>query len=225
MYPSTTLARSPLYRLLDGSGATWETRGNAAIAKSLKTSADPAALALVDLTPLPRIGFKGRGTVEAMRARGVTLEATPNVVFPQTDGTLCLVLAPSEVLLLGALSGDPTRFLNWEDTFRLEDEERTYPLPRRDSHAWFALTGARAPEMLAKLCAIDLRLHKFPNHAIAQTSVARLNAIVARADKGNAAVFHLLADMASSLYLSTCLLDAAREFGGDFAGLERLEEL
>lgn len=214
MHPSTSLARTPLYRRLDERGAEWQPQGGAILASRLATSADPSKLALFDLTALPRIGFKGRGTIDAMKARGVTLEARPNAVFPQADGTLCLVLAPSEVLLLSALSGDGARFAEWEDTFRLEDGERTYPLPRRDSHAWLAITGRYAPAMLAKLCAIDLRVHKFPNHAIAQTSVARINAIVARCDRGETAVFHLLADMASSLYLSTCLLDAAREFDG-----------
>jgi hypothetical protein len=38
-------------------------------------------------------------------------------------------------------------------------------------------------------------------------------------------VFHLLADIASALYFSTCLIDAAREFGGAFIGLEQFEGL
>lgn len=225
MPPTRTLARTPFSRLLDARGARWTMRGAATVASHLATSAEPAELALFDLTDLPRIGFKGRGTVEAMKARGVALEAKPNCVFPQTDGSLCLVLGPGEVLLLANVAGDGARFAEWERTFCLEDEERTYPAPRRDSHAWLAVSGRSAPAMLAKLCAIDLRCHKFPNHAIAQTSVARINAIVARSDRGQTAVFHLLADMASSLYLSTCLLDSAREFGGEFAGLDRLDEL
>lgn len=225
MHPRTTHARPPLYRLHDTHGAAWHPRGDAILATDLVTSADPANLALFDLTSLPRIGFKGRGTMEAMKKRGIALEAKPNVVFPQADGTHCLVLAASEVLLLSSLSGDGARFAEWERTFRLEDEERTYPLPRRDSHAWFAISGRHAPSMFAKLCGIDLRPHTFANHTIAQTSVARLNAILARADIGQTVVFHLLADIASSLYLSKCLLDAAGEFGGEFAGLERIERL
>ena len=186
---------------------------------------DPHELALVDLSPLPRIGFKGRGTCDAMQARGLLFDPEPNRVFPQDNGDLCLVLGLSEVLILSGLHGDDGRFAAWEDAFRLEDEERTYPLPRRDSHAWLAVTGRRAPDLFAKLCAVDLRLAKFPNHRIAQTSVARLNAIVARCDRGGTPVFHLLADTASSLYLSACLLDAAREFGGEVAGFDSLEAL
>lgn len=225
MHPRTNLARQPLYRVHDAHGAKWTRKGEALLATGLAASANPSNLALFDLTALPRIGFKGRGTIEAMKTRGIDLEARPNVVFPQTDGTLCLVLAASEVFLLSSLSGESTRFADWEATFHLEDEERTYPLPRGDSHAWFAITGRHAPAMFSKLCGIDLRIEKFPNRAIAQTSVARLNGIVARADIGQTAVFHLLADIASSLYLSKCLLDAAGEFGGEFAGFERIERL
>ncbi|AHB48853.1 sarcosine oxidase [Hyphomicrobium nitrativorans NL23] len=223
--PPLTRARTPLAHILAERGAHWRTLGDTAAATKLSTSPALDELAIVDLSPLPRIGFKGRGTIEAMRARGLLVEAEPNRLFPQDDGSLCLVLAPSEVLILSAFDGNESRFSEWEQTFRLDDEECTYPLPRRDSHAWLAVTGRRAPAMFAKLCGVDLRLGKFPNHAIAQTSVARINAIVARSDRGETPVFHLLADIASALYLSSCLLDAAREYGGEFAGLDRLESL
>ena len=222
--PQSDLRRPPLRRLLDEKEARWQPLAGTSVAAETAATADPRALALVDLSPLPRIGFKGRGTVEAMRRRGLVLEPEANRAFPQDDGSLCLVLAPSEVLVLSGLAGDGTKFTEWERGFRLEDEERTYPLPRRDSHAWLAVSGRRAPEMFAKICAVDLRLAKFPNLAIAQTSVARTNAIVARWDLDTLPVFHLLADAASSLYVSACLLDAARELGGDLVGLEQLEK-
>ena len=68
--------------------------------------------------------------------------------------------------------------------------------------------------MLAKLCAVDFRTHRFPDFSIAQTSVARLNSIVLRADAGGEPTYHLLADSASSAYMLACLEDAAEEFGG-----------
>ena len=113
------------------------------------------------------------------------LEATPNRAFRQPDGGLCLVLAQSEIILLvqsarATASGSPRCKSDW----RIEDEERTYPMPRRDSHAWLAVTGRQAPAMFAKLCAIDLRLDRFPDLAIAQTSIAKMSAIVTRADIG-----------------------------------------
>lgn len=71
--------------------------------------------------------------------------------------------------------------------------------------------------MMAKLCAVDLRPHRFTDLCAAQTSVARLNSIVLRADTANQLTYHLLADSASAVYLLACLIDSAAEFGGRLA--------
>ena len=171
-------------------------------------------LTIIDLSERPRLGFKGRDTLPAMQKRGIIVENQPNRAFRQANGTLCLVLAASEVFLLGARDGDDSGLAKLEAGWRIEDGERTYPMPRRHSHAWFAVQGKAAPEMLSKLCAIDFRPHRFDNLSIAQTSVARLNAIVLRADVEDLLTYHVLADSASAAYLMACLEDAAEEFGG-----------
>ena len=48
--------------------------------------------------------------------------------------------------------------------------------------------------MFAKICGIDLRLAKFADLSIAQTSVAKISAIVTRADIRDPPAFHILAD-------------------------------
>ncbi len=173
-----------------------------------------SSLIIADLSGMPRLGFKGRGTLPAMQARGLKLENKPNHAFLQNDGSLCMVLAASEVFLLSALNGDKNGFAELENNWRIEDNEKTYPMPRRHSHAWFALQGDAVPELFSKLCAVDLRPQAFGDLNIAQTSVARLNAIVLRADTGGLPLYHLLADSAASSYMLTCLKDAAEEFGG-----------
>ena len=171
-------------------------------------------LAIIDLSERPRLGFKGRGTLPAMQKRGIAVENQPNRAFRQADGSLCLVLAASEVFLLGARDGDDSGFAKLEADWRIDDGERAYPMPRRHSHAWFAVQGEAAPDMLSKLCAIDFRPHRFDELTIAQTSVARLNAIVLRADVEDCLTYHVLADSASAVYLMSCLKDSAEEFGG-----------
>ncbi len=170
--------------------------------------------AIIDLSERPRLGFKGRGTLPAMQKRGIVVENQPNRAFQQPDGSLCLVLAASEVLLLDMRGGNDTGFAKLEADWRIEDGERACPMPRRHSHAWFAIQGEVAPDMLSKLCAIDFRPHRFDDLSIAQTSVARLNAIVLRADVEDLLTYHVLADSAAAVYLLACLKDAAEEFGG-----------
>jgi sarcosine oxidase subunit gamma len=179
-------------------------------------------LAITDLSPLPRLGFKGRETISAMRARGLVLESHPNRAFRQRDGSLCLVLSAGDVLVLGAVSDDNASLASLETGWDMEAETRCYPLPRRDSHVWFAICGEAAPAMFAKICAIDLRPDHFPDLAIAQTAAARLNAILLRADIGGRPVFHLLSDSSAARYMLTCLLDAAAEFGGRLKGYQSL---
>jgi|SoiMethySBSTD1v2_1073268.scaffolds.fasta_scaffold413740_2 sarcosine oxidase, subunit gamma len=222
--PVTLPRRSPLRRRLQAAGAEWRKLDDIAIADTVDEAA-AGGIVVADLSPFPRLGFKGRGTIPAIQARGIVAEATANRAFRQPDGGLCLVLAPGEVILLSNLNGDGERLAQLEADWRIEDEERTYPLSRRDSHAWLAVAGEALPEMFAKLCAIDLRSDKFADLAIAQTSIAKMSAILTRADMGTTPVFHLLVDSAAALYFCDCLLDAADEFGGRIVGLKALQKL
>lgn len=181
-------------------------------------------LTIVNLSSVPRLGFKGRETVAAMRRRGVVLEPQPNRAFRQPDGSLCLVLGAGDVFLLGALHGANTFLADLETGWSMESETRCYPLPRRHSHAWFSIRGAAAPAMFAKICAVDLRLEHFPDLAIAQTSVARLSAVVLRADSDGQPTFHLLSDSSASHYMLTSLLDAAGEFDGRLSSFQTLSQ-
>jgi sarcosine oxidase, subunit gamma len=229
--PRNFVRRSPLRRQHESTGAIWsDLVGDTAVPLSIPGQAAGGGVYLADLSALPRLGFKGRGTIAAMKARGVTVEAEPNKAFVQAGGGLCLVLGPGEIILLGDplaanADQDATKLDQMLAAWNLEDEERTYPVLRRDSHAWFALGGEKAADMLAKICAVDLRPQKFSNLAIAQTSVAKMPAVVVRADISEALNYHLLADSAAALYFWECLMDAAHEFRGIPVGLAALQEL
>jgi sarcosine oxidase subunit gamma len=98
-------------------------------------------------------------------------------------------------------------------------------MPRGESHCWFTVTGEQAPAMLAKLCGVDLRPAKFAAGQIAQTSVAKINAIVIRCPAGEVVAYHLLADSASAEYFWTYLTDAMAEFEGKPIGLAAVRRL
>jgi len=223
--PQVFHRRTPLRRMLDEQGMPWSALADCMIADPADPNGAASRLGIADLTPLPRLGFKGRRTIPAMKARGIEFDGEANRAFRQPDGSLCLVLAASEVVLLSNLAGDGTRLAALEEGYRIEDGERAYPVPRRDGSAWFAVTGRFAPKMFSKLCGVDLRPHRFENLRIAQTSVARLNAVVVRADVGGTIAFHVLADSASAAYFLECLRDGAQEFDGRLIGLSVLRGL
>ena len=86
-------------------------------------------------------------------------------------------------------------------------------------------TGVKSAEMFAKICGVDLRPVHCPIGTIAQTSVAKMSAIVIRADLGGTLAYHLLSDIASADYLWTCLEDAIAEHDGGIVGLAALRAL
>ncbi len=224
--PTDVLRRSPIHRKLRACDAVFGEVAGAVLPLRYRNDEDEASAAkrmgLVELSPLPRIGFKGRAVLSDMNERGLTLEFRPNRAFRQDDGSLAAVLAMTEVLLLWPIIGASSLLEGLERDWSIETSNGAYLTPRRDSHFWFGITGEKAPEMFAKICGVDLRPKSFSDLAIAQTSIARSNAIVIRDDRGETPAYHLLGDSASAGYMWDCLLDAMAEFGGGPVGLNAL---
>jgi len=235
--PSAYARRSFLYRKLTDAGARFGEAGDAAVALDFGDPDGEAQAArrmgLADISMLPHSGFKGAGVVEWLRGQGVEVSEEPNWAPRQTGGGLAVRQAAAEVMILGDLSGDggwPERLKQawWAEPVPPQ-RPRGFPMPRDETHAWLAVTGEHAAAMFAKLCGVDLRAQSFPQGRVAQTSIARLNGVIVRDDRGDdrdaAPFYHLLADCAAAEYLWDCLLDAMAEFDGQPVGLTALRGL
>ena len=232
--PDTQLRRSFIYRKLEEQGALFEAINGGAVAMSYGDDPEDEArlarrLGIADLSPLPRTGFKGAGTIEWLQGQDVTIGPDSNRGYRQAGGEVALRLSPSEILLIDSIEGSG-RFIAkvneaWSWGTASPRKPIGYPLPRSDSHAWFALSGEYCASMFSKICGIDLRAHKFADGQIAQTSIAKMSGIILRHDFGAVPGFHLLADSASADYLWDCLQDAMNEFDGGPIGLAALREL
>ena len=182
------------------------------------TTKHDADLLLFDLTMVPRAGAKGADTPKWCADADVPMPDAPNLAVRHPGGGLVARLAPGEVLLLGEGLGQS----DWIDAAMDNlgaGKGMCFPMPRANSHAWLYVVGVNAPKMFAKVCGVDLRPGVFDDLAIAQTSVARLNAIVIRddkwlKDKSDTPCYHVLADWTSARSLWGYLLDAMAEFGG-----------
>ncbi len=221
--------RSPIDDAVRAAGAVFgEHAGVTAVLDFGDPDGETAAarrLALADLSPLPRAGFRGRGARDWLTAQGVELPDEPNQARTQTDGAIAVTRSWTEVMVLGRIQGVDSLCGRLEAGAADAHRVRAYPLPRFDGMFWFALTGASAVDCLAKLCGVDMRESAFPVGSVAQTSLARLNAVIVRVDLGETPLFHLLGDSASAEYAWTSLLDAMREFGGRPVGLRALDAL
>lgn len=225
--PEQFSRRSFVYRRLQAAGCTWRARERTAVAATVPHPAAPpddrvgrvGGVGLADLSPLTRWGVKGTGALDWLRAASWPVPDINNRAGRQRDGALVVRLGDGEALLLEATTA-PSPALRKLMADALPP--RCYAVPREDSHLWFRLVGAQGPECLAKVCGVDFRLHRFADLSVAQTSLARLSAIIVRDDDRAGAAFHILADSASALYLWDCLIDAMAEFSGRLFGLDDL---
>ena len=227
--PDGFARRSPLYRLFVAAGAQFVAWGDAAVAMHcdddrVRERERLQRLGLVDLSVLPRTGFKGPGAPDWLATQRLRLPDAPNRAAPQPDGGLLARLGVEEHLLLAPPDGAAAAVAGLDRACAEAEPAGVYDLPRRDSHAWLRVVGVAAPALFAKLCAVDLRPAAFAMHDVAQTQVAAISAIIIRADCGTIPAYHLLFDSASAVYLWDCLVDAAEEFGGGPAGLAALLE-
>lgn len=232
--PADFKRRSFVAPRLVEAGATFEPVNGAAAAVRFRPEAEELEIAercgLVDLSPLPRFGIKGRGAVDWLTSQGMAVPEVPNTASRLDDGALAARLSASEVLVLSDFAAGPRcddLETAWQrDREAAPDTPRGYAVPRCDSHCWFAVTGRRAAEMFAKICAVDLRPHHFGNLSVAQTSAARVGVVVIRHDLSPPLPgYHVLADSASACYLWDCLVDAMAEFDGGPVGLATLRRL
>ncbi|THG83463.1 sarcosine oxidase [Pseudomonas sp. A-1] len=214
--------RSPLYR--QQAGATLGRLGDSSIVAHYGEHDESAQLqrcALLDLTNLARVGFRGAAAAEYLTVRGYALPEAPNRALTQADGSHVARLSQTEYLLLGSLRDAGARIAAEEAAWQF-GAAANYLLPRQDSHAWLLLTGEHIAAVMAKLCGVDLRAEAFPVGAVAQTSAARINVIVANLPEGELPCLQILCDRASASYFWDALLDAMDEFGGKPAGIDAL---
>jgi len=227
--PTCFACRSQLYRQHINAGALFEEVGDSAVVTAYTKTGDEvkqaARLALVDLSTLPRVGFKGSGAPGWLAEQGAELPGSPNQAVRQRDNSLIARLSDDEFLILSDLNSDSTLPVILQERWSLDSTTKVYSVPRGHSHCWFALTGDHATATLAKICAVDLRSHKFAEREIAQTSLARVNAIILRNDLMTTPCFFILSEVSSAEYLWDALLDAAIEFGGNPVGIAALRTL
>ncbi|MCS3903828.1 sarcosine oxidase subunit gamma [Methylohalomonas lacus] len=221
--PTDFACRPFHYPALEADGAYFESLGESVIAASFDENIESeckqaANLGLADLSPLPRTGFKGKQAINWLSDTGLSIGEENNYSWLQTDQTLIARLADTEALVLSDLNARSDLCRRLEKQNAEQMPEQCYHVPRQDSSAWFIVTGKHADIMFAKLCAVDMRLSRFKSGSIAQTSMARMNAIAIRHDLGEIPAFHILFDSASADYLWRMLKDAMSEFSGKPVG-------
>jgi sarcosine oxidase subunit gamma len=233
--PTLATRRSPLYRRHLQYQAHFKQVGDNIVVDSYRNEGAindeieiAKSMGLCDLSTLDRTGFKGVGTPQWLASQSFKVPVLANTAEEQSSQSLLIKLSAQEILVLSDLlflSEDVKRLYQRAVENHQSYDQQIYNLPRNDSHCWLAVTGINATELFSKLCAVDLRSHKFVQGAVAQTSLAKTNAIIIRHDLNKTPCFYILSDISGAEFLWDCLLDAMSEFHGAPVGLSALQTL
>jgi heterotetrameric sarcosine oxidase gamma subunit len=171
------------------------------------TGRSTAALRLSDHTPLAKVLVRA--------APGGSVVAHLGVPFGRATrdryGTLVVGCDPDGWLLLGPPGSEATlagRVLEVADGTPVSVVEIF-----SHGRALVRLTGANAPRLLAKVCAVDLDDRVTPDGAAFRSSVAKVATDVVRDDVAGERSYLLHCERSSGQYLFDALMDAGAEFG------------
>jgi heterotetrameric sarcosine oxidase gamma subunit len=172
-------------------------------------------LTIVDESLCTKILVKARWDGALAQALGIRFGwATRN-----ETGTLVIGSAPGEWLHFAA-PGTAAEVVAQVERLAAEaaSSELVSVIDITHGRALVRITGARAADLLAKVCAIDFCDEVTPNGTAFRSSVAKLATDVVRDDREGLRSYLLHCERASGQYLYDALLDAGTEFGMDIDG-------
>ncbi|MDC0610149.1 hypothetical protein OAP63_05405 [Vibrio sp.] len=163
----------------------------------------------LDATTYSRVGIRGEKAEAFLVDQNLPVPHAPNHALI-SGGFLVLRLSHKEFWIIDTLNSNQAILANLE--LIALNTKGLYRLYCQHSHTMMFIEGSAVAKMFAKLCAVDMSESSFPTGTIAQTSVARTNAIVVRTESGSKEQFVLLSDIASAQYLWEAIEDAASEY-------------
>ncbi|MCZ2720114.1 sarcosine oxidase subunit gamma [Marinomonas sp. 15G1-11] len=177
-----------------------------------KVDRSHSKLEVQDCTVYSRVGFRGVGAEAFLESNGLPIPKLPNQSLSYKNGLIILRLSKSEFWVVDTANKHHALI----EALELSSKEaiNVYRLYCQHSHGCFLITGDAdlTVKMFSKVCSVDLSQGVFALGSIAQTSVARTNAIVTKQSMDGVVFTLLLADVASTQYLWEAIEDAASEF-------------
>ena len=202
MVEAAPIARSPIAQAAPTSIMHgWEVSARRSVAE----------LKITDCTPLAKILVLASPDGEVARALGVTFGRATR----DPHGTLVVGSGPGEWLLLAAPGTSPAVKQRVDE---VQDEGLVSVFDATHGRAIMRITGALVPDLLAKVCAIDLSEAVTPDGAAFRSSVAKLVTDVVRDDRDEEISYLLHCERSSGQYLFDALIDAGDEFGIEVDG-------
>ena len=170
-------------------------------------------LRITDHTPLAKVLVLASENGEAARALGVPFGRATR----DEHGMLVVGSGPGEWLLL-APPGTAPEVMGRVEEAVAGDDGLVSVFDATHGRALMRITGARAADLLSKVCAIDFSEEVTPEGAAFRSSVAKLVTDVVRDDREGERSYLLHCERSSGQYLFDALVDAGEEFGVEADG-------
>jgi heterotetrameric sarcosine oxidase gamma subunit len=170
------------------------------------TRRSDADLHITDLTPLAKVLVRASENGAVARTLGVGFGRAAR----DERGTLVTGSGPGEWTLISP-PGNVREVI--EQLGAVSDAEFVNVLDITHGRALVRISGERTPELLSKVCGIDLSDEITPNGAAFRSSVAKVTTNVVRDDEEGVRSYLLHCERSYGQYLFDALLDAGNEFG------------
>lgn len=166
---------------------------------------EQAAVRLEDATAqLALIHVQGAGALDALAKALGGAPRTPGSVVHTEEG-----LVAAMRLDVGMALVSPGR--TSEITQRIS-RERITVLDMSHGRGIMTLNGPCTARVLPKLCGLDFDERAFPHYHAAQTSIAKVRALIVRADEDDLPRYIIAVDRSHAAYTWGAILDAMQEF-------------
>ncbi|MDQ4105586.1 MAG: hypothetical protein M3157_00200 [Actinomycetota bacterium] len=180
----------------------------ATVERGWETSASrsDADLRIIDCTPFSKVLVRAPEDGAVARTLGVGFGRAAR----DERGTLVTGSGPGEWTLVSP-PGNARKVI--EQLGAVSDVEFVSVLDITHGRALVRVSGERTPDLLSKVCGIDLSDEITPNGAAFRSSVAKVATNVVRDDEEDVRSYLLHCERSYGQYLFDALLDAGGEFG------------
>ena len=179
-------------------------------------------VALGDETPRAKLLVQGEEAAAAVAA--ATGSAAPPVGGVSGDRVTACGLRP-DLVLVAAGPGEAEAVLAALEGSAAEAAGLVTVTDVTHGRFEFRIVGPEAPRLLSKVCGLDFDAGAFPDRRARETSVARVRALVVRADAGELPAYRVLGGRALGAYVWDILMEAGAELGIAPIGAAALREL
>ncbi len=175
------------------------------------------AVALADLSFLPKIGLKGPAAARWLEARNVAPPAAPNSWLELPGGGVIARLGRSEFFIESGAAAQTAVTLRAALALA---SPGVYPVIRQD--AGFALAGPRVNELLVQTCNVNFEQIGQDQKTAVMTQMIGVSVLALRVQGNPMPVYRLWCDPTFAPYFWETLAQIAGELGGGVIGADSL---